>query len=308
MTQDNNSRDIQEIISWIEKKSPEPWEVLYRVVTDNSNLVHIKVNPLLHIKWGVLEAGKAFWNDIWQKSGYKVPVEEQGGELLTRLPNPIIISASEAAGISETSFIGRAFGGMPSDKMDAVLFSLVKRQLQYVNGKLPKKYFSINLEAPVTNNIAWQDICQLFLDKGNEKVSIELIERKKFPLFSQYDLANVCRDAETKISLDDLGSGIHDLGTPEGEVYLREIITVLGEYLTTFKMDYDIVRNMSNNLDAVGQVGYNLTAVAWLWMYCAGGRKMPSVTFESMPRQDRHWLLAIQKICSLFNGVLWQVE
>ena len=305
MTQEN--KQIQEIISWIEKEIPEPWEILYLISTEYQELVEIKINPLLHIKWGVLEAGKVFWSDIWRKS-YKVPTEVQGGELLTRLPAEIITTSSKFLSLESWKFIGKAFGEMPADKMEGVLFSLVERQLAYIAEQSPKKYFSINLEAPVKNNTAWQDLCQLFLDKGDGKTSIELIERKQFPVFAQYDLANICRDAGTRISLDDLGSGVHDLRASEGEMYLREIITVLGEYLTTFKVDYDIVRSMSNNLDAVGRVGYNLTAVAWLWMYCAGGRRMPSVTFDSMPRQDRRWLLAIQKICTLFNGVLWQVE
>ncbi len=299
--------EVQEVVSWIKKKSPEPWEVLHFVAISHPKLIKIKVNPLLHIKWGIAEAGKVFWNDVWRKP-YVVPTEEQGGELLTRLPEAVMLSASKIAGIDRNAFTSKAFGGMPPDKMDDVLFSLVRRQLQYIGTKSPKKYFSINLEAPVKNNNAWQDICQLFLDKGSRNVSIELIERRKFPMFAQYDLANICQDAGTRISLDDLGSGVHDLRSTDGEVYLREIITVLGKYLATFKMDYDIVKNMSNDLDAVGRVGYNLTAVAWLWMYCADGRKLPSVTFESMPRKDRRWLLSIQKICSLFDGVLWQVE
>lgn len=300
-------KDIQEIVSWIKKKSPEPWEVLYRVVTDQPDLVIVKVSPLLRIKWSGREMVKSFWADIRRKP-YGVPTEELGGELLTRLPEEIVRASSNISNFEPREFVGKVFKSMPVEKMDEILLPLIRRQLQHINNSPPLKYFSINLEAPKADNHYWQDLMQLFLDKGSQSVAIELVERREFPTFAQYDLANVCREVNTRISVDDLGSKVHNLATTEGEEYLRGIITILGGYLTTFKMDYDIVKKMHNNLSAVGQVGYNLTAVAWLWLYSARGRQLPSVTFESMPRNDRRWLLAIQKICTLFEEVLWQID
>ena len=48
----SEKRDVQNIISWIEKKNPQPWEILFLVTTEYIELVDIKINKLLTIKWG----------------------------------------------------------------------------------------------------------------------------------------------------------------------------------------------------------------------------------------------------------------
>jgi hypothetical protein len=304
-----NEEEIQEIISWIKKKSPEPWEILYKISTEYPELLDIQVGALFSIKWGRRERLKSFWSNIWRRR-YKVPLEKQGGELLTRLPKKIVRISSKNLNIQAGEFIGKAFGGMPDKEMSAVSFCLLEEQLNYIKGEIPRKYFSINLEAPTGNGSDWQDIKELFLEMGNPSLSIELTERRMFPTFALHDLADICRETGAWISIDDICSGVHDLRNPEAVRYLIKVISILGTYITTFKVDYDVVKDMLTDTDAVaiGRIGYNLSVVAFLWQYYAAGIPMCSVTFESMPREDRQWLLTIQMICILFEEVYWQKD
>jgi hypothetical protein len=307
---EDNSRDIQEIISWIKKKSPEPWEVLYKVATEQPELMDIKLGQLLTVQWGLRDLFASAWARA-NKRAYAPRMKNTGGELLTRLPMSIVRAACDVCGMDERDFIGESFDKMPVAKAMEMSAPLINSQLRYISNLRSDHYYSMNIEAPTHNNDNWQKVIAVLSEKGMPNIRLELIERRKFPVFALKQLAEVCELTGMGIYIDDLGSDAHSL--PENEEYICLILKYLGKYIIAAKLDYKIVSEMVPNdkkgNTAAAKVVSNIFYFTRLWQKILPGVKPCAILFESMPCNEKNWLLNIQKICVIFfNGVYWQVD
>jgi hypothetical protein len=305
-----NEEEIQEIISWIKKKSPEPWEVLFKVATEHPELMRIKLGQLLVVKWGIRD----LFADAWARANrrvYSPRTKNTGGELLTRLPMSIVRAACDIGEMAIGDFIGESFDKMPIDKSMEMSAFLIGSQLKYISNLRRNHFYSINIEAPTHNSTDWQKVITVLSGKEMPNVRLELIERRQFPIFVLRQLAGICESTGMGIYIDDLGSDAHSL--PENEEYICQILKYLGRYIVAVKLDYKIVSEMVPNdkkgNTAAARVVSNIFYFTRLWQRVLPGLSPCGIIFESMPCNERGWLLNVQKICQIFfRQVYWQVD
>ncbi len=300
-------KNIRTILGWVERRTPQPWEILYRVVTQYPELMTIKVGQLLIISWGL----KDWLLDAWliaKKQERQLRTKNVGGELLTRLPREIVLPSSKSLQINKGEFIGRAFDDMPVEKMEYISSILIEWQMRYIRQELnPSFYYSINLEAPTSRNENWLKTLDILRKHKNIRIRLELIERRKFPFFALKDLAMVCAETGMGIYIDDLGAKAHSL--PEQREYICQILKYLGRHLIAVKIDYDIVKHMVVDDDIATRVVSNIFYFTRLWQKTMPQVSPCAVIFESMPNKDKRWLLNVQKVCQvLFKGIYWQID
>ena len=306
-----NKEEIQKVLEWVKQESPEPWEILYRLVVEYPQLIDVKVGQLLVISWGLRDWLLDAWS-IARKQGRQLRTKNVGGELLTRLPMEIVLPASKILNFDAGEFISRAFGEMPVCEVEEISPFLINLQMEYIKQELnPNFYYSINIEAPTQHNESWLKTLSALRKNQNLRVRLELIERRQFPVFALKDLAVVCAGTGMGIYLDDLGANAHSL--PEQRGYICQILKYLGRYIVAVKIDYEIVKDMAKEGDEGDDVAANVVKNIFyftrLWHKALPGIPPCSVIFESMPNKDKNWLLNIQKVCQvLFDGIYWQID
>lgn len=271
----------------------EPWEVLYDVVLNFPERLYFHIGEVISIRTGlsarIRELIKYF---TLEKPG--MIIKHHGGELLTRcdpaiLPQPCI---------------GSAFNQMPVTKMKKIFPRLLEQQLQFISTLSPEKevVYSVNLEGLEHDLGSWQQVCELLLRYGNFPVNVELKENALLSPQVMGMLAKVCAQTKIRIYIDDLCSCCHKL--PENEDYLIMMISELHPFIKAVKVDYLVMQDILY-LENFHQVKRNLYDFRWLWeSWC--NNPLPSVIFESMPRDVPRWTNRLEELAAGYYGCCYQ--
>lgn len=282
----------------------EPWEVLFDLVMYHPDLMHFAVNALVCVNAGLTWKVNIFSRSILQKKRHLNIARYGGGELLTR-GEPYL----------PTKDVGKAFGNMPRNLMEAMFPKLFEVQLQYVQNNFMLDqggFYSINLEGVDASQTAWQETCEILVRYADLPINIEIKENTRLSIPAMKDLAGICKQTGFRIYIDDLGSSYHDIGrdVQEKKSYLIGLIMILNQHIKAVKVDFALMRKIAHHWPTFEKVRDNLEAFAWYWHgHCE--RSLPMVIFEGfdeLPNDRLLWLENLEQLAQNFSGCVYQSE